>query len=272
MVMGNEIKRSFSLSDGSKYNIKDPSTEDIKNADWVYSKVYTKSLIEGITTSSEMVDILTKRGIIGPEYEKRARELSETLRNLIDDLNESKDTDDKYSKAMKVAEARDDLYRWNQRFSSPMSHTCEQLADDSRLEYLTFSMVYDENSNRVWNNNDEYVHEDNKELTRRSRIEVMLYLQGVSSDFMNETPEAVAMRQVEQELADQYEKENKLEDELTKEKEFFEEGASDSEPPTEVEKEEVEVDKEEEEPKKEESKPKAKAKRKPVKGTKKDKK
>lgn len=240
MVMDNDIKRTFSLSDGSVYTLKDPSTEDIKNADWVYSKVYTKSLIEGITTSSEMVDILTKRGIIGPEYEKRARELSETLNNLIEELNNATDTDDRYTKALRVAEARDDLFRWNQRFSSPMSHTCEQLADDARLEHLTFCMVYDENGNRVWNNNDEYIHDPNRELTRKSRIEVMLYLQGVSSDFMNETPEAVAMRQVETDLADQYEKENQLEDELTKEQAAFAEEGEQSSSEEEAEKPEPE--------------------------------
>jgi hypothetical protein len=223
MVMEDDMKRSFSLSDGSTYIIKDPDTDDIKNADWVYSKIYTKSLIEGITTSSEMVDILTKRGIIGPEYEKRAKELSENLSKLIEDLNEAKDTDDRYNKALLVAEARDDLFRWNQRFSSPMSHTCEQLADDARLEHLTFSMIYDESGKRVWNSLDEYVHDSNKELVRKARIEVMLYLQGVSSDFMNETPEALAMKQVEQELANDYENQEQLESELFKEAVAFDE-------------------------------------------------
>lgn len=210
-------KRSFTLEDGREFFVTDPNTEDIKNADWMYSKTYTKSLVDGISTSSEMMDILTKRGIIGPEYEKRAQELTDVLNEAIEELNNATDADDKYTKAMRVAEARDDLFRWNQRFSGPMSHTCEQLADDARLECLTSAMIRDSQGNRVWKSYDEYVNDADQELVSRARIEVMLYLQGVSSDFMNETPEALAMREVEQELSDQYDEANKLEAALEQE-------------------------------------------------------
>lgn len=219
-------KRSFSLEDGRVFYVEDPNTEDIKNADWMYSRIYTKSLIDGISTSSEMMDILTKRGIIGPEYEKRAKELTEVLNNAIEELNNAETNDEKYAKAMKVAEARDDLFRWNQRFSSPMSHTCEQLADDARLECLASSMIRDDKGNRVWNSYDEYVNDSDQELVTRARIEVMLYLQGVSSDFMNQTPEAIAMREVEQELSDQFSTDNKLEEALDKENSVFGEDQS----------------------------------------------
>ena len=214
-------KNSFTLEDGRVFYIEDPNTEDIKNADWMYSKIYTRSLIDGISTSSEMMDILTKRGIIGPEYEKRANELTEVLNQAIEDLNNATTNDDKYAKAMRVAEARDDLFRWNQRFSSPMSHTCEQLADDARLECLASSMIKDEKGNKIWNSYDEYVNDSDQELVTRARIEVMLYLQGVSSDFMNQTPEAIAMREVEQELSEEFNEENKIEKALDQENNTF---------------------------------------------------
>ena len=193
-------ERSFTLSDGSVYYVVNPNTEDIKNADWAYSKIYTKSLMEGIVTSSEMVDILTKRGLIGPEYEQRAQELSDNLREAIESLRKAKDNTEKTERAEIVASAREELFRWNQRFSNPMSHTCEQLADDTRLENLAFSMIRDENNKRVWNKYEEYIEDKNQELMQKARLEVMLYLQGVSSDFMNLTPEAVAMREVSDDL------------------------------------------------------------------------
>jgi len=45
--------------------------------------------------------------------------------------------------------------------------------------------------------------EKNKDLAAlaiRSRLEVMLYLQGLESDFLDKTPEAVAMREVEEDI------------------------------------------------------------------------
>ena len=52
---------------------------DICRADWQYSKAYTKCLMEDIPTSAEMLDILTRRGIIGTEFEQRANELAQLL-------------------------------------------------------------------------------------------------------------------------------------------------------------------------------------------------
>ena len=39
------------------YYLVPPNAEDIRGADWNYSKTYTKCLVEGITTSAEMMDI-----------------------------------------------------------------------------------------------------------------------------------------------------------------------------------------------------------------------
>ena len=56
---------------GQLYFIAPPNADDVRGADWQYSKTFTKCLVEGITTSAEMMDILMRRGVIGPEYEQR---------------------------------------------------------------------------------------------------------------------------------------------------------------------------------------------------------
>ncbi len=61
------------------YYIAAPTADDVRGADWQYSKMYTKSLVEGITTSAEMIDILMRRGIVGPEFEQRQKELTDDL-------------------------------------------------------------------------------------------------------------------------------------------------------------------------------------------------
>lgn len=218
MIIGD--KRSFISPAGDTYYIKPPTTEDIRGADWQYSKMYTKSLTEGITTSAEMIDILKMRGVIGPEYDQRARELANELNAAVRALEDAEDMEAKRENAVKVAEARDDLFRWNQRFRSPMNHTCEQIADDARLEYLTACMVCNDNSERVWKDYNSYLSEKSNELALRARVEVMLYLQGIDSDFMEKTPEAVAIREIEDQLADDFQEALKLQDALEKEKEL----------------------------------------------------
>ena len=195
-----EERRSFDY-DGKVYFINTPTAEDIKQADWVYSKVYTKSLMEGIMTQSELTDILTRRGVIGPDYEKRRLELEEELSTKIMELAAAKTVEEKQIKALDVAQAREELFKWVQRLSGPMSNTCEQIADDSRLEYLTSCMVEYEDGTRVWKSYEEFLSEKDQNLALTARFQVMLYLQGMDSDFLENTPEALAMREIEEELS-----------------------------------------------------------------------
>lgn len=213
-----EGRRFFDAPDkeGIKYYIAPPTADDIRGADWQYSKIYAKSLVEGITTAAEMTDILTLRGIIGPEFEQRQRELSDNLARKVLELQLAKDIDAKQVLAMGVATAREELFNWNQRSNGPMSNTCEQMSDDSRLEYLTSRMIENEDGSKLWNSYDSFLKERSQKLAVRARFEVMLYLQGLASNFLDNTPEAVAMREVEGELR---QKATKAIEELTKKQE-----------------------------------------------------
>lgn len=184
----------------TKYYIETPTAEDIRGADWQYSKTYTQCLVEGITTSAEMMDILTRRGIIGPEFEQRANELSEKLAEAIAALESTEDMNEKRELSVKVARAREELFQWNQRLNGPMNNTAEQISDDARLEYLTSVMVVDEDDKKVWDSYNTYLKEKSQALALRARFEVMLYLQGLDSDFLEQTPEAQAMREVEADI------------------------------------------------------------------------
>jgi hypothetical protein len=59
-------RRSFEFvgEDGTvTYYLGLPSAEQIRKADWHYSKIYNKALVEGVATEAEMLDILKSRNI-----------------------------------------------------------------------------------------------------------------------------------------------------------------------------------------------------------------
>ena len=222
--MADENKRFFLGPDGKIKNyIIPPNANDIREADWQYSRIYTKSLTEGITTSAEMMDILRRRGIVGPEFEQRATELTTHLNEKIIALDASSDLDAKRVLAVEVAEARDELFQWNQRLNGPMANTCEQIADDARLEFLTSCMIVDAKDERIWPDHDEYLREKNQALALKSRFEVMLYLQGLESDFLERTPEAMAMKEVENDILEKAAEAVKALDAIAAEEEVLEE-------------------------------------------------
>jgi hypothetical protein len=194
-------RRSFLGPDEfTNYYIAAPTAEDIRGADWTYSKTYTKCLVEGITTSAEMLDILMRRGIVGPEFEKRGHELTVVLTDKISSLEVAEGIEDKRIFAIDVANSREELFQWNQRLNGPMSNTCEQIADDSRLEFLTSRMIEKEDCSKVWDSYDSFLKEKSQAIALRSRFEVMLFLQGLDSDFLERTPEAMAMREIEADI------------------------------------------------------------------------
>jgi hypothetical protein len=192
-------KRTFTDVSGKEYMIIQPTANDIREADWKYSVVYTRSLSDGIATGAEMMDILRRRGIIGPEFEQRAEELTTKLNEKIWALELAESMEDKRALAVDVAEARDNVLMWNQRLNGPMGNTCEQLADDARLDYLTSCMVADMDGSRLWPTYDDY-SKASQELILRARYEIMLYLQGLESDFLEKTPEALAIKEVEDDI------------------------------------------------------------------------
>lgn len=183
------------------YSITELTAEIIKGADWEYSKVYTQCLMEGIATASEMYDILTRRGIIGPEYDQRASELEESLYDKLKMLDEVTDPEVKRELALEASKARSELYIWNNRANGPMNNTAENFADSARLDFMTSAIVLDSNGKRVWATYADFQEDSNKELTNRARYEVMLKFRGLQSDFLTNTPEAIAMREATDEIS-----------------------------------------------------------------------
>jgi len=227
-------RRSFLGPDRvTTYYIAPPNAEDIRGADWHYSKMYTRSLVEGITTNAEMMDILRQRGIIGPEFEQRAAELRKELDEKLYTLDNTTDLEEKRKVSIEVYNAREELFQWNQRLSGPMNNTCEQISDDSRLEYLTSCMIQTEDGKRVWDSYDSFLKEKNENLAAlaiRARLEVMLYLQGLESDFLDKTPEAMAMREVEEDIIKRAEEALKAAEAIVQEEEEIAEAEAKSEP------------------------------------------
>jgi hypothetical protein len=78
-------------------------------------------------------------------------------------------------------------------------------------------MIQTEDGKRVWESYDEYLKDQSQALAIRARFEVMLYLQGLDSDFLEQTPEAQAMKEIESDILQQAEAALKAVEALEKE-------------------------------------------------------
>lgn len=204
-------RRSFNFEnqDGStinEYFIGDPSGADIRKADWQYSKVFNQALADSFPTQAQMLEELTKRDIVGDHFNREVEEVRIGLAAALfrlENIPSGVDDAEKEGAAIEVAESRERLFRLNQKVNGPMGNTCENLAEDARNEYLTSRVIEDRNGKKIWEKFDNYLSEDNTALTVKSRFEVMLWLQGLDSDFLETTPEQIALRNLaEKRLSD----------------------------------------------------------------------
>ena len=188
-----DSRRKFTVEDDDgtvrEYYIGVPTAEDIRAADWHHAKVYNRGLREGIFTAAEMMELLKERNIIGEKYDEVAEELRTKLGEKLLEMETETDRDKRVLLAMEVAQLREQVFQWNQRLSSPLSSTCEAISNDSRTEFLTSRLIEDKDGNKVWNSFDEYKTEKDIKLQSQARFEVMLWLEGVESDFLSNTPE-----------------------------------------------------------------------------------
>ena len=199
-----DTRREFSMEiDGetNTYFIANPTGEDIRKADWQYSKIYNQAILDDLLTQAQMIDLLKKQGVISEDY---ATEVEETRSRLaaeiykLEALPASSADADKEEAALSVAATRDELFRLNQRVNGPMGNTCENISEDARVEFLTSRVLQRQDGSKLWEDFDAYLNEENTALSVKSRFEVMLWMQGLNSDFLENTPEQQTLREVNQ--------------------------------------------------------------------------
>ena len=189
-------RRSFSMLTGEDLYINSPTAEDVRKADWHYSKIYNQALMAGVTTAAQMYDILKERKIIGADHEKRGEELRMRVAEKMNAMTKEEDLDKREALAREVASLREDLFQWNQRVGGPMSNTCEQLSEDAKIDFLTAAMIEKKDGSRIWGLYDDYINEKDQALALRSRFEVLLFMQGLDSNFLEKTPENITLKEI----------------------------------------------------------------------------
>ncbi len=195
-ALGERRRFTIEQEDGSKkeYFLGTPTAEDIRQADWEHAKTYNKALREGVFTTSEMMTILESRNIAGPDYERIAVEMSSNLAGKIVAMELETDEEERVKLALEVQALRDDVFRWNSRVSGPLSSTCESIANDARVEYLTSAIIQDAQGERIWETFDVYKSENNLIVQVKAKFEIMMWMEGLESNAIENSPEAVVIR------------------------------------------------------------------------------
>jgi ribosomal protein S20 len=199
-----DTRREFTIQvddEEVSFYIAQPSGAAVRKSDWQYSKVYNQAIVDGFLTQAQMIDVLKEKGILSEEYAQRVESTRIGLASelfKLENLREDAPELECEGLALEVARLRDELFSLNQQVNGPLGNTCENLADDARNEYLTSRIVQHEDGSYLWEDFDAYQNEENSSLSVKARFEVMLWIQGLDSNFLENTPEQSALRAIAQ--------------------------------------------------------------------------
>jgi hypothetical protein len=180
-----------------RYYIGVPNADQLRKAEWHYAKIYNKALVEGLTTQSEMLDILRQRGLYGDDYESHLESLRKKITDTLDQMATTDNQVERYNLAREAENLRSEFYRWNARLTGPMRNTCEQIADDAKVEFLTSQMIQHQDGKPVWKTFEDFLNDPDQTFAMQSRMEVYLALQGIDKEFLSRTPERVVIESYE---------------------------------------------------------------------------
>ncbi len=183
------------------YFIASPSGEDIRKSDWQYSKVFNQAIVDGFLTTSQMLAVLEEKDIITDAYSQNVENVRISLGAelfKLESLLENATEEVRELTALEVSRLRDELFQLNQRVNGPMANTCENLAEDARTDFLTSRVIQKQDGTKLWEDYDAFRQDENPALGIKSRFEVMLWLQGLESNFLENTPEQTVLREIAQ--------------------------------------------------------------------------
>ncbi len=222
-----ETRREFKVlidDEEVSYFIAQPNAADIRKADWQYSKIYNQAIVDGFLTQAQMIDLLKDKGILSDDYAEKVETTRIGLASelfKLENIKEDSEEVEREAIALEIARLRDELFALNQQVNGPMGNTCENLAEDGRTEYLTSRIVQIQDGSHLWEDFDAYQNEENSTLSVKSRFEVMLWIQGLDSNFLENTPEQTALRSIAQSRLDRALKDAKEARDIDKEGDEF---------------------------------------------------
>ncbi len=179
--------------DNKKYVLKDPTAEQLSEADFRYAAMYSKCLKNGILTQDAMLELLIKDKLISEDMATKQVELQQSISDLEEKLNKTNSKEKKIKIAKEMLALRRELFDIISSVNNYMFTTAESLADDARIKYIVFATLVDEDGNPVFTNYDEFVNQkEGVAITAISKY--LLHRSGIPEGFS--TPEEKALKEL----------------------------------------------------------------------------
>lgn len=184
----NEIVTGTRVFKTGKYGlvqVRFPTTEEQRLADFEYSLTMTKALRSGLMTNNEIEKMLKAREIWGEKEEEKAKEIDEKINAEVMYLSKLKTAEKQkpvQNRINTLKQERLDLLSEKQKF---FNISAETKADEARISYLTYCCTENaKTQDPLWKNYDEFKNEHNGEDLSQIIIQFLTFINGISPNLL----------------------------------------------------------------------------------------
>ena len=179
-------KRKITIDGLGDLVMKHPSRDDELEADAERSKAFTRFLLDGLKTESEMTEIAEERGLWTEKDEKDLEKIQQDMvKNRLDSSQEKAGTKKK-KLDKELAEIRQSLMKKITKKNAIFSHTVESKANNIWWQHLVFRCVYKEDGEtKCWERYSDFSKELNNGPTAQLVADFITFYNGLSDDFFD---------------------------------------------------------------------------------------
>lgn len=187
-----EGKRLFEVEGFGEFELRFPTSEHNRIADWKYSKTYMDAIQEGLPLEEEIMAVLVERGLWSEQSEKDIDVLRDKISNL-ELLLSKADENDKSKATKKIAQElfdkRNKVIKLQGKKQGYILHAAETKAEEVKMVYLLSQCVF-KDGKLLWPSAEELDNENRVFLVHRINMEFSTFQAGLTTDFIQNLPES----------------------------------------------------------------------------------
>ena len=198
------IFREFSFNNQEFY-VKTPSLNILREAKYAYAKSFTDAIKRGFLTKKKMeITLMQADPEILKEYTTRRAEILKSMMDAEEEMGKAQLSEDLEYLAEVMSIYRNTLLQEDMNLSSLFSNTADQLAEDDKINFLVFSLIYKKTGEQVWKTISELLEAIDDVFIEACKYQIMCLDYNLKPDWDKDLPEyktrtrALEMRTLEE--------------------------------------------------------------------------
>jgi hypothetical protein len=178
--MGKEKTLKIFKFEDKNYIILSPSVSVIREARYRYSKAFTSAIKEGLYSRKKLEALLRHQNaeVLEDHFNRRADLLKSYAesRQYFEEEKSKNNPEQMEAFLGLMRSAKESLIQEDLSMNNLFANTAEQLAEEDRINFLTYSLIrYEENYTKIWESFDEFLEDPQFELVEHCKYQVMCW-------------------------------------------------------------------------------------------------